>query len=698
LSINLESQIQFLKGVGPKRAVQLARLGILKAEDILFHFPHRYDDRREVTQIANLQEGESFTVKAFVKSCHSRPARYGKKIFSMKVKDETGLMNSVWFSVRGGYFSKKYRKGMELFLSGRVTNSKRENCFEMAHPDIVIAGDEEESTAGILPVYPLTDGLNQKVMRKIVANGVELVEKVQEILPPSLLKKQGFPDRDLALRLIHNPKDEDNQKLKEFRTPAQKRMIFEEFFLIEIAMALQRVHQVEKVTGVKFGYKKEVINKILSAFPFELTSDQRTVLNEIAKDLKSDHPMNRLLQGDVGCGKTAVALITMLLSIAVGCQSAMMAPTEILAEQHYNSIKSLKCGLDITPALLVSGMKKKDKDKVLEAIASGEINFVIGTHALIQKSVTFKNLGVAVIDEQHRFGVKQRAELSSKGAKPNTLIMTATPIPRTLAMTVYSDLDLSIIKTMPKGRGKIETKVIRPKDMQRARILIHSEIKKGRQAYLIYPLVEESEKLELKAATEMYEEYRKKVFPDLRLGLVHGRMKSQEKNLVMQSFMNGEIDILVSTTVVEVGIDQPNATVMMIEHAERFGLAQLHQLRGRVGRGAEKSYCLLSAEYRMSDIAKERLKVMTQTRDGFVIAEKDLTLRGAGDLFGTKQSGLPTFRIANLLRDYEILKSAKEEAFELIGKDPELESKENQPLQKEIEKSWKERFNLYDVG
>ncbi len=699
--IRLDSDIQFLKGVGPVRAAKLSRVGIKNVGDILFHFPFRYEDRSIVTPIESLSEGETFTINGEIVSTKTQKGRYGKSRFQLSVKDKTGIMSCLWFSVRGDWHSKKYKQGLTVLATGKVSFSNYQKCFEMTHPDISVLDDNGTDTAsgGIKPVYPLTEGINQKVMRGIVLKAVEIAEKVKETLPAPILKRHSFPQRDAAVRFIHLPDEGDGtEKVNSFRSPAHLRMIYEEFFLMETAMAVQRSRNTEKIKGVNVKVRRDIIPEILLAFPFKLTSDQRNVLNEMAKDLEAEQPMNRLLQGDVGCGKTAVALIAMLLAVADRHQAAIMAPTEILAEQHYNTILKLKTSFPIKPALLVAGMRKKEKDKVLAKIASGEINLVAGTHALIQQGVEFKNLGVAIIDEQHRFGVKQRAELISKGEKPNTLIMTATPIPRTLAMTIYSDLDISIIKTMPKGRGSVKTEVIRPNDTQKAYLRIHREIEKGRQAYVIYPLVEESEKSELKAATKMYENFREKIFPHLKLGLVHGRMKPEEKNSVMHAFMKREIDILVSTTVVEVGIDQPNATVMMVEHAERFGLAQLHQLRGRVGRGGEKSYCLLAVGYRLSAIARERLKVMTQTRDGFLIAEKDLELRGTGDLFGIRQSGLPTFRVANLLRDFDLLKLAKDEAFALVAKDPELKLPENRPLRDELERSWRDRFELADIG
>ncbi|MDH5541389.1 MAG: ATP-dependent DNA helicase RecG [Nitrospinota bacterium] len=706
MSIDISTDIQFLKGVGPKRAENLLRLGLRTVGDLLFHFPSRYEDRRNLLTIDKLEEGKIQTVKAKIAEAKEIRRRFGKKMFQLSLRDDTGILSCIWFMVRGDYFSKKYTPGLQIIVTGKVAMSRFQRCFEMAHPDITIIeeGEDDDSgtnPAGFVPVYPLTEGINQKVMNSLVTRALENSRKalsaLSEPLPPDILDKHRFPSRGEAVAALHSPEnDTDPADLNRFRTPAQRRMIFEEFFFLETAMAIQRSRNTDTVEGVKINVGDRDVEKIISSLPFTLTDDQMNVLGEITGDMRGPHPMNRLLQGDVGCGKTIVAAVTMMLAIKDGYQAVIMAPTEILAEQHFKNISNIKTEFPVKLELLKASTKGKKEAK--ERIASGEVDLIIGTHALIQEDVSFKNLGVVVIDEQHRFGVKQRAELISKGARPNTLIMTATPIPRTLALTIYSDLDVSVIKTMPKGRGTIETKVIKPNEMTKARIQIHREVKKGRQAYIIYPLVEESEKSELKAATEMYENYRKKIFPDLKIGLVHGRMKADEKESVMHSFMNRELDVLISTTVVEVGIDQPNATVMMVEHSERFGLAQLHQLRGRVGRGTERSYCLLAIEYPISDVARERLKVMTKTTDGFIIAEKDLELRGTGDILGTKQSGLPEFKMANLLRDFDILKNAKDEAFAVIGKDPTLKLPEHQPLRKEIERNWSERLLLGDIG
>ena len=700
VSLTPDSLVQYVKSVGPRRAEQLNRLGIKTVSDLLTHFPMRYEDRRNILSIAELKENETQTIRGTITSAGELKRRGGRRMFEASIKDESGFLRSIWFSTRGGYLAAKFKPGKRVIATGRVIYNKYQRCLEMMHPDMeVVENDDAQPTGGILPLYPLTGGITQKNMRSIISKAMEADIELPENLPGQIIKSLKLPGRDEAVKKLHSPDENESlDLLNSFGTTAHRRLIFEELFVIECAMALLRDRNAERAVGVRIAVEKSALYSAVSALPFELTVDQKKALNDIVKDLQSTHPMNRLLEGDVGCGKTVIAALAAAFAKKGGYQSAFMAPTEILAQQHYATLTKMAGLLDLKTALLTSAMKNKEKEKIKEAARDGSLDLVVGTHALIQRDVAFQKLGFVVIDEQHRFGVRQRADLMEKGDKPNILIMTATPIPRTLAMTLYSDLDISTIKSMPKGRGDLETRIVPPGGMSKANMLIHREVKKGRQAFIIYPLVEESEKLELKAATRMWEEYDKKIFRDLRVGLVHGKMKSDEKKSVMLSFTNRELDVLISTTVVEVGIDQPNATVMMIEHAERFGLAQLHQLRGRVGRGSEKSYCLLAIEYPMSALAKERLGVMTKSRDGFVIAEKDLELRGTGDLFGTRQWGLPTLKVANLFRDMEILKKAKKAAFDYIKSDPELKSPDSQPLKKELLRNWRDKFSLIDVG
>jgi len=703
LTLRLDSEVQFIKGVGPHRAALLARLGIKTVQDVLFHFPLRYEDRRNVRRIADLTEGEVQTVRGFILTATEARIRYGRRLFNAVIKDDSGFLRAVWFNVRSDYLSKKFKPGMNVVATGRVQAGRGDKSLEMMHPDVVLVeGEENDATGGVAPVYPLTDGINQNAMRKIIAVALQSSPKIPENLPVGLLEKLGLPPRDQAVRALHDPPgDVPAAELERFGTPAHRRLIFEELFLLECAMAVLRSRNTDSARSVKMKIGRDDVDSIVSRLPFELTPDQVKTLDEIVADLNAERPMNRLVQGEVGCGKTVLAAVAVALTAQAGRLSVLMAPTEMLADQHFKTISKLRDLFGIRAELLTSS--SKGKEEILRKAAGGGADLIVGTHALIQQGVELKNLGLVAIDEQHRFGVMQRAELIRKGTDeegvvPNTLIMTATPIPRTLALTLYGDLDVSVIRTMPKGRAVTETRIIKPSEMSRARMIIHREVKKGRQAYIIYPLVEESEKVELKAAVRMHDVYQKEVFPDLRVGLVHGRMKQEEKAAVMRKFAAGEIDVLVSTTVLEVGIDQPNATVIMVEHSERFGLAQLHQLRGRVGRGKEKSQCLLAVEYPMSAVAKERLKVMVESNDGFYIAEKDMELRGTGDILGTRQSGLPLLRIANLVRDFDVLLEARKEAFALVSEHPNLEGDDCAALRAEMEHNWMERFNLADVG
>jgi len=702
VTLTPDSLVQYVKGVGPRRAEQLSRLGIKTVHDLLMHISLRYEDRTSIIPIAQLSEGETQTIRGRITSANELRRR-GRRMYQAVIKDSSGFLHATWFTVRGDYLKKKFKPGTDVIATGKVLYNKYRHCLEMMHPDMEIAEEGAvKDSGGILPVYPLTEGITQKSMRAVIGRVLASGMKIPEVLPESVLKSFSLPGRSEALKAVHQPEKKiPIGKLNEFSSDAHRRLTFEELFVIECAMALLHSRNTERARGIRIEVDETELKKIISALPFALTDDQLRVLHDIVKDISGDHPMNRLLQGDVGCGKTVVAVVAAALAARKGYKCAFMAPTEILAEQHYSTIAGMGKALGLKTALLTSGVKERDKEKIKRLTAEGGLDLVVGTHALIQKDVAVKNMGLVIIDEQHRFGVRQRADLMEKGTgevKPNTLIMTATPSPRTLAMTLYSDLDISVIRTMPKGRGEVETRIIPPNDMAKANLLIHREVKKGRQAYIIYPLVEESEKLELKAATMMWEEYQNKIFKDLKVGLVHGKMKPDEKKRVMEDFAKGRIDILISTTVVEVGIDQPNATVMMIEHAERFGLAQLHQLRGRVGRGPEKSYCLLAIDYPMTAVAKERLRVMKQTRDGFIIAEKDLELRGTGDLFGTRQWGMPSLRVANLFRDQEILKLAKQAAFDYVKTDPELASEQSQPQKKELMRNWRDKFSLVDVG
>jgi ATP-dependent DNA helicase RecG len=569
---------------------------------------------------------------------------------------------------------------------------------EVHHPDIqkseVVDPHVEQ---GLLPVYSETEGLNQKMIQKIVRATFENVEKeISESLPEWILKKYNLPDLKTALKKVHFPGSEQADIWNESRSPYQQRLIFEEFFWLELMIAQTRAGVArEKAPPMKS--LSSVSSGVRSQLPFELTPDQDSVLQAISIDLQKDEPMHRLVQGDVGCGKTIVAFLAAAQVMDNGYQVALMAPTEILAEQHFLKAKDIfaKCGIEV--ALLIGGLKSKEAKEINERIVAGKARLIIGTHALIQNSVQFNKLGLVIIDEQHRFGVEQRAKLKQKGVSPHFLIMTATPIPRTLAMTVYGDLDVSTIKSMPQGRKPITTRVVNESQRGVVYGFIKEQLNKGHQVYIIYPLVEETEKMDLKNATDQAQVVAQEFSP-FKVGLLHGRMSSEEKDKLMARFKSGEIKILVSTTVVEVGVDVPQATTILIEHAERFGLSQLHQLRGRVGRGESKSYCILMSGFAKSELAEQRLEIMTQTNDGFKIAEKDLSLRGPGEFLGTRQSGLPGFKLANLVRDIDLLSAAREAAFTVLRDDPHLESMENKKLKEALTGNRQSTLLLAQIG
>ncbi|MBI5814689.1 MAG: ATP-dependent DNA helicase RecG [Nitrospinae bacterium] len=702
-SVDLASPVQFLKGVGPRRAELLGKLGIQTVRDLLNHFPQRYEDRAAIKPIAQTQVDNLETVRGVVKNVSVSPmGRTRKKVFEAAFADKSGVIRAIWFKFPEKAYLQRYAVGTEWIVSGKVTVNKFRGNKVIIHPETEEAdiepGDEGAADSyKIVPIYPLTEGLIQRALRGIIKSAEPLIEHIADFIPDELNERYKLPGLAESMAYIHSPPpDADVNSLNEFEDRHQKKLIFNEFFLVQTGLALKHGTARAKIPGVAMGVESALMEKIRSVFPFPLTGAQKRALGEITADMTSDKPMSRLLQGDVGSGKTAVALSAALIAVHNRKQAAIMAPTEILANQHYKNISRALGATKVRVELITSGSDGK-KEAISRAM-SGEAHIIIGTHALIQEGVDFHNLGLVIIDEQHRFGVRQRAELMKRGVHAHTLIMSATPIPRTLAMTLYGDLDVSVLDEMPPGRTPISTKIHEPEQRRRAIELVRDEVKKGRQAYIIYPLVEESEKLELKAAVTMFEHLREGDFAGLRLGLTHGRMKSAEKDEVMERFGRGEIDILVSTTVIEVGIDYPNATVMMIEHADRFGLSQLHQLRGRVGRGTHSSHCLLMAECHRGAPGWDRLKVMEKFQDGFKIAEEDLARRGAGDFFGSKQSGLPEFKIGDILRDHRILAEARKAAFALVEEDPKLAKPENAKLLKAVKENWKDRFELGEVG
>ncbi|MBF0493069.1 MAG: ATP-dependent DNA helicase RecG [Deltaproteobacteria bacterium] len=697
----LETPIQYLKGVGPRLADLLARLNIKTFEDLLYHIPHRYIDFKAIESLSQAQIGEQVMFKAkLLDYTEAVSSRSRKKVFSALFQNKFEILETKFFRFYAS-LTKQFKKGRWAILQGELSRFGAQ--WQMVHPQIQWLEEEEDlEEAGIIPVYPLTEGLNNKMLLRFRENLlIQFSKQQQETLPAELLEKYQLPALSESFESIHQPVDPAAlQDLNAYASRAHQRLIFEEFFYLSLGLALKKAGQgqAEQVpSGVALQIDQNLIQQFLSTLPFTPTQAQQKVIQEILKNLSARKAMSRLVQGDVGCGKTLVAIAVALGVIQTGYQVALMAPTEILAEQHTRNIQKILEPYPIKIALLKSAMSAADKREVLEKIKSGEIHFLVGTHSLIEDEVEFKNLALAIIDEQHRFGVMQRAELKKKGDGTHILIMTATPIPRTLAMTVYGDLEISTIDELPKGRQPIDTRVYSEKDLPRIYEFARKLIAQGRQIYFIYPLVDESEKQDLKNATQSAA-HLQEVFREYKVGLVHGQMKSEEKEEVLHNFLENKIQILVSTTVIEVGIDVPNATLMVVEHAERFGLSQLHQMRGRVGRGSEKSYCFLVASWPRSETALQRLQMMSKTNDGFKIAEADLEIRGPGDFMGTRQSGLPDFRIANLVRDLPILEKAKKEADAWIESDPHLSQEKSKDIKEVLFHRWKGRLGLTQVG
>jgi ATP-dependent DNA helicase RecG len=703
-ALQLSSEVKYLKGVGPARAELFASRGIRTVEDLLYYTPFRYEDRTRVTSIRDLVPGQTTTVLATVlTSGLTRTRKRGIYIYDLAARDATGMLRCKWFHAQYLERHKVFRPGQQVFFYGKVEHDPfGTGNLQMVQPQFEILPEAEEAGESlevnrVVPIYEAIGPLSSRVLRRLIATALSAVgEDLPDHLPASVRLKNRFVERAPAIRETHFPAAHAPiEQLANFRTPAQVRLIFEEFFSVGAGLALKR-RKAKSATGIEFKITGGVRDSIKKILPFHPTAAQKRVLKEIADDMCSPRPMNRLLQGDVGSGKTIVAVQAAILAMENGYQVALMAPTEILATQHYLYIKNLLAPLPYRVDLLISARRAQEKAELKRQIATGKINLVAGTHALIEEDVEFARLGLVVIDEQHRFGVMQRFKLIRKGLTPDVLVMTATPIPRTLALTLYGDLDFSVIDELPPHRTPIETRLMAERDREQAFEFVRDKVKGGGQAYVVYPVIEEGGKLDLRPAVRMYEHLSKNVFPEFRVGLLHGRLASEEKEGVMQRFKRGEVQILVSTTVVEVGVDVPNASVMLIEHAERFGLSQLHQLRGRIGRGSAKSFCLLLAEEPCSEVAAERLRTLTETNDGFEIAEMDLKLRGPGEFFGTRQWGIPAFRIANLLRDQEILEWAKREAMDFVERPPsraELEA-----FVGYLREHWPRRYGLAQVA
>jgi ATP-dependent DNA helicase RecG len=656
------SPVTSVKGVGKVIAREFGKRGIHTVFDLLYTPPRSYQDRRKFTPIRSIVPGQSALIRGTITEIRKVRLKY-REALEMLVINDTGVISAKWIGSPRHLF--RFRKGQKIILFGRFRRSLR--MLETFHPEIIENGDSIE-LGRLVPVYTEIEGITQRRMRRIIVDAIgEFTPGLEDPLPANVRMGRGLLALAEAIQEMHFPANSTLQDLHARRSPAQRRLIFDEFFTLQLTLSLKR----SKASGQRgIAFTIPDLEELYHALPFTLTGAQARVIQEITTDMSGSAPMNRLLQGDVGCGKTVIAFIAAWVAVRNGYQVAFMAPTQLLAEQHYLSTLELARGMSLRTALLTSGMGV-NAEEVRDGVKRGEIDLLIGTHALIQESVEFQDLGLAIIDEQHRFGVAQRAMLKGKGAGPDVLTMTATPIPRTLGLTLYGDLDISVIDELPPRRRPIQTGLFNESDRGKVYALLRRELDKGRQCYMVYPLIEESEVMDLMDATQMAEEIGR-VFPDFRVGLIHGRMPVDQREEVMVLFKGGSIDILVSTTVIEVGINIPNATVIVIENAERFGLSQIHQLRGRVGRSAHPSKCLLLSSTRLTDEARRRLGIIVKSTDGFRIAEEDLAIRGPGEFMGERQSGFYQFRVANLMRDARILSEARQEAFRLVERDPEL--------------------------
>jgi ATP-dependent DNA helicase RecG len=689
---SLDQPVQYIKGVGPERAQLLEKLGIMTVKDLLYYLPRDWVDRSNLTPIIKLNPGTLETVQGVVIAAETRQVRPRLKITKVTIKDATGFISGVWYNQP--YIEKIFKRGYEVIFHGKVDTYR--NYLQIGSPEYEIMDDEPgENTSvnvnRIVPIYPLTDRLYQKQIRRIIKFALDnYLPELKDDMPEEVIKQYSLAGLKASISSLHFPEDFDSLE------KSKRRLIFDEFFYLQLAFLLQR-YGIKKEKGIIFSASGAAYGSFMKNLPFSLTNAQKKVLNEISSDLTSGTPMNRLIQGDVGSGKTIVALAACVMAKDSGCQAAIMAPTEILAQQHFKNIQNLLKGMDISCALLSGTMARAKKAKALEGIKDGSTDIAIGTHALIQDDVEFSDLGLCVIDEQHRFGVLQRLALVKKGKRPaHSLIMTATPIPRTISMTVYGDTDVSTIDELPPGRKPIKTHVFESGDTNRIYSFLEERLRQGEQVYAVYPLVAESEKLDLKSAIEM-EKHLAARFKEFRTSIIHGRMKKDERDAAMESFRKKETDILVATTVIEVGIDVPDASVIMIEHADRFGLSQLHQLRGRVGRGEKQSYCILVGDPHTEDSIK-RLEIMEQTQDGFKISEADLEIRGPGEFLGTRQHGLSEFKIANIFRDRAELSAARKAAENIVSGICDADHIEKERLVRIIKQRYGANFDLINIG
>ena len=682
--MNLSDDVKFVKGVGPNRVKLLNKLNIYNLEDLITYYPRDYEDRSKPKKIADTVDGEEVLIEAIVTSRMREIRTYKKNmtIYKLIVRDETDSCELIWYNQ--SYLKNMFQMGKKYKFYGRI--NKKIGMTEMISP-VYDVEEKNKNTGKIIPIYPITYNLSQNTIRQIIENGLELTkDKLEETMPDYLLKEYNLITLNEAISKIHFPSE-----FVDFNK-ARNRLVFEELLTMQLLLLSLKNKYKNEEEGIKFN-KDVKMSEIINDLPFKLTKAQLRVLEEIDKDMESNEAMNRLLQGDVGSGKTIVAIIAAYKAVKSGYQMAIMAPTSILATQHLESFEGILSKYDIKCELLLGSTPKKKKDDILARLKSGEINIIIGTHSLLEENVVFKNLGLVVTDEQHRFGVRQRSTIASKGKNPDVLVMTATPIPRTLALILYGDLDISIIDELPPNRKKIDTFAVRKSMEERVNNFIKKQIDEGRQAYVVCPLVEENEEINAKSVLELAEKYKTEIFKEYKVEYLHGKMRPKEKDEIMEKFKNKDIDILISTTVIEVGVNIPNANIMVIENAERFGLAQLHQLRGRVGRGEYQSYCILKYEGN-SEVIRKRMQVMQDTNDGFIISEKDLELRGSGEFFGTRQHGIPEFKIANLFEDIKMLKLVQNISMKILQEDPLLEDEKNIRLKKIVESKLANRIEI----
>ena len=681
--VDLDKDVKYVKTVGPNRVKLLNKLNIYTLKDLIEYYPRDYEDRSKPKNLYECTDGEEVLIEAMAAGRITEMHKGRMTISRLIVKDQTGTCYITWFNQ--GYLRDKFQPGRMYRFFGKISN--KNGRLEMNSP-VYDEIDQSKNTGKIIPIYPLTYELKQNTLRKIIENGLaEVKGKLPETLPEYILKENNLWDINNTIERIHFPIE-----FSDFNK-ARERLVFEELLTTQLALLKLKNNYEHETDGIQFS-KDVYMSDVINILPFKLTKAQLRVLEEIDRDMESNKPMNRLLQGDVGSGKTVVAMIAAYKAVKSGYQATIMAPTAILASQHLESFQGILEELGIRVELLISSVTKKKKAEILEKLQNGEIDILIGTHAILEENVVFKNLGLVVTDEQHRFGVKQRGTIASKGKNPDVIAMSATPIPRTLALILYGDLDISIIDELPPNRKKIETYAVRKNMEERVNNFIRKQITEGRQAYIVCPLVEENEDMEgLQSVIELAEKYQKETFSEYKVAYLHGKMKPKEKDEIMERFKNGEIQILIATTVIEVGVNVPNSSIMVVENAERFGLAQLHQLRGRVGRGEYQSYCILKYEGN-SETIRQRMKVMCDTNDGFIISEKDLELRGSGDFFGTEQHGLPEFKIANLFEDIAVLKKVQRLALKIMEDDPLLEKEKNAKLNDLVKEKFSSRIEI----